>query len=137
MVTVLNEAGHADVPGGEARGDDLWLPREAVETATGWALKPEGFCQGGVCVPTPPGKESEFVNEAEVNVAAYWRQMGRPVLHDAKGDTWMLGNAAADRGQALDSLEAPDFSLPDPSGTLHSLSDYRGKKVFLTTWSSW
>ncbi len=26
---------------------------------------------------------------------------------------------------------APDFTLPDQNGTLHSLSDYRGKKVIL------
>jgi peroxiredoxin len=35
------------------------------------------------------------------------------------------------------SLEAPDFTLPDVSGTPHSLSDYRGKKVLLATWASW
>ena len=26
---------------------------------------------------------------------------------------------------------APDFSLPDQNGVLHSLADYRGKKVIL------
>ncbi|MBX9604973.1 MAG: redoxin domain-containing protein [Gammaproteobacteria bacterium] len=49
----------------------------------------------------------------------------------------MLGAAASDRGRALCTLEAPDFTLPDIDGNLHSLSDYRGKRVFLTTWSSW
>ena len=137
MVTVLTEAGHADVPGGDTRGDNLWLPRDDVEAATGWTLKPEGLCRGGVCVPTPAGKESDLVNGDAVNVSAFWRQMGRPVLHDAAGDTWMLGNSATERARALDSLDAPDFTLPDPNGDLHSLSDYRGKKVFLTTWSSW
>ena len=29
----------------------------------------------------------------------------------------------------LTSLDAPDFSLPDLDGKMHSLSDYRGKKV--------
>lgn len=27
--------------------------------------------------------------------------------------------------------KAPDFTLPDQNGTMHSLSDYRGKKVIL------
>ncbi len=27
--------------------------------------------------------------------------------------------------------EAPDFNLPDQNGTMHKLSDYRGKKVIL------
>ena len=27
--------------------------------------------------------------------------------------------------------KAPDFSLPDQNGTVHSLADYKGKKVIL------
>jgi hypothetical protein len=38
---------------------------------------------------------------------------------------------------ALRSLEAPDFSLPDVAGRMHALSDHRGKKVLLVTWASW
>ena len=48
-----------------------------------------------------------------------------------------LVRSAADRSRDLESLEAPDFTLPDIEGKLHSLSDYRGKKVFLATWASW
>jgi len=40
-------------------------------------------------------------------------------------------------GNRLRSLEAPDFTLPDLDGKLHSLSDYRGKKVLLMSWASW
>jgi peroxiredoxin len=32
---------------------------------------------------------------------------------------------------------APDFTLPDLEGRLHSLRDYRGRKVFLCSWASW
>ena len=32
---------------------------------------------------------------------------------------------------------APDFTLPDLDGKLHSFSELRGKKVFLATWASW
>ncbi|NDG42002.1 MAG: TlpA family protein disulfide reductase, partial [Betaproteobacteria bacterium] len=39
--------------------------------------------------------------------------------------------------QALSTLEAPDFELPDLAGQTHRLSDYRGKKVLLATWASW
>ena len=37
----------------------------------------------------------------------------------------------------LRSGEAPDFALPDLSGRMHRLSDYRGKKVLLYAWASW
>ena len=31
----------------------------------------------------------------------------------------------------------PDFTLPDVNGVPRSLSQLRGKKVFLATWASW
>ncbi len=30
-----------------------------------------------------------------------------------------------------EGMKAPDFTLPDQNGTMHSLSDYRGQKVIL------
>ena len=48
-----------------------------------------------------------------------------------------LGTAAAERARQLDSLEAPDFELPDLSGALQRLSDHRGKKVLLIVYASW
>ena len=72
-----------------------------------------------------------------LNIAAFWRHMGRPAVHDERGEIWVLGSDARQRSEALRSLEAPDFTLPDSSGRMHSLSDYRGKKVLLVTWSSW
>ncbi|MCH7868912.1 MAG: redoxin domain-containing protein [Myxococcales bacterium] len=39
--------------------------------------------------------------------------------------------------EELAGLAAPDFSLPDLEGTLHSLSDHRGKKVLLIAYASW
>ena len=37
----------------------------------------------------------------------------------------------------LDTLEAPDFTLPGIDGTLQTLSDHRGKKVLLIAYASW
>lgn len=34
-------------------------------------------------------------------------------------------------------FQAPDFTLPDLTGAEHSLSDYRGKVVFLNVWATW
>ncbi|MSR14180.1 MAG: redoxin domain-containing protein [Gammaproteobacteria bacterium] len=137
MVTVLTEAGATEVVSAQATGDDLWFAKTDVTRATGWNLKPEGLCQGDLCVPVPKANSENFVREETVNIAGFWRLLGRPALHDQAGATWMLGASASDRANALQSLEAPDFKLPDLDGKLHSLSDYRGKRVFLTTWSSW
>jgi len=32
---------------------------------------------------------------------------------------------------------APNFLLPDTTGTLHSLQDYHGKVILLDLWASW
>lgn len=137
MVTVVTEAGASVVSSAASDGENLWVAGADVESTIGWTLKPEGLCQGELCVPLPDASPERFVNGEAVNLAAWWRLMDRPVLHDAAGDTWMLGASAYERANALQSLEAPDFNLPDMDGKMHSLSDYRGKRVFLTTWSSW
>lgn len=137
MVTILNQSGRNDVTDTTAYAGHLWVRNADVEPLTGWALKPEGFCRGEVCVPLPPGRANEFVRAGAVNVAALWHLLGNPVLHDAAHETWILGEAAASRSRQLASLEAPDFTLPDLDGRQHSLSEHRGKKVFLSTWASW
>lgn len=137
MTTILTDAGVSSVDTARAAGEDLWLPAADLPRASGWTLKPEGLCQGEMCVPLPRAATERYLADGAVNLAAFWRLLGRPVLHDTSGSTWMLGAAASDRGRALCTLEAPDFTLPDIDGNLHSLSDYRGKRVFLTTWSSW
>lgn len=35
------------------------------------------------------------------------------------------------------AYDAPDFSLPDLNGETHTLSEYRGKVVFLNLWTTW
>ena len=137
MTVVLTEAGATEIAGAETSGDELWLQRGDVTRACGWTMKPEGLCQGDVCMPVPRADSQRYVRDEQINIAAFWRLMGRPVLHAADGNTWMLGTSASERAAALKTLDAPDFRLPDLDGTLHALSDYRGKRVLLTTWSSW
>ena len=137
MATVLTDTGTFDVPGAEVSDESLWIPAPESESLTGWALAPQGLCRGEVCVPLPAGREHDLVREGRVNLAALWRHLGQPVLHSDRGHVWVLGTSARDRAAALASLEAPDFSLPDPSGRLHSLLQHRGQKVLLVTWASW
>ncbi len=137
MVTLLTESGEYALAGAEASTGALWCPAREADTATGWVAKPEGLCRGEVCVPLPAGREREFLDSGRINLAALWRHLGQPAVHSERGHAWVLGRSGRERRAALASLEAPDFSLPDPSGRTHRLSDHRGKKVFLVTWASW
>ncbi len=137
MVTLLTDSGEYALAGAEASTTALWCPAREADAATGWVAKPEGLCRGEVCVPLPVGREREFVDGGRINLAALWRHLGRPTVRSDRGHAWVLGESAGERKAALASLEAPDFTLPDPSGRMRRLSDYRGKKVFLVTWASW
>ena len=118
---------------------DLWVPAGELPAATGWELRPEGACRGDVCVPIPQGREGEFVRErpARFNLAALARLLAEPVVHDDAHGVWCFGEGAAARRTEMQSLKAPDFTLPDLQGRPHALADYRGKKVFLVFWASW
>ena len=126
MATVLTEQGEVTL----AATNGLWLSAEDAERATGWSLKPEGMCRDDLCVPAP-------VHDGRVDLAAFWRRLGQPVVSDAAGDVWVLGAGAEQRNAALAGLVAPDFTLPDLAGVPHTLSALRGNKVFLCTWASW
>jgi len=121
----------------EADVDDgcvLLTPGE-VERALGWTLQPEGFCREDICVPVREG--SGVISGDAVDLAAFADLLGRPLALDIDERAAALGESPLNRGNALTSLEAPDFTLPGLDGRPHSLSDHRGKKVFLAVWASW
>ena len=62
---------------------------------------------------------------------------GRPVALDLDEGAAFVGVAARERARQLESLEAPDFALPDLAGRVHRLSEQRGKKILLVVYASW
>jgi hypothetical protein len=121
-------------------GERLWLPLADLERATGWKLEPRGLCQGETCVPIPAAGRERWHDEAgrRFDFAAFAAHLGHAVARDPEHAAWSFGPPA--RGGAAPGsgpVEAPDFTLPDLEGRTHSLSSYRGKKVFLFCWASW
>lgn len=137
MLTVLHEQSETLCASAQVKSGDLWIGAHELETATGWSMKPQGLCRGDVCIPVPPGMTGEYVVGDQVNVSAFWRRMESPLAHEATGELWVLGTSSFERSRLLQSLEAPDFALPDLAGATHTLSEHRGKKVLLVTWASW
>ena len=64
-----------------------------------------------------------------MTAASIWRlarALDRPLAVDDAEGAAFLGVSARERGQALASHQAPDFTLPDLDGRLHSLREHRG-----------
>ena len=129
MATVLSDTGEFSV--NAANG--LCVTAADAQRATGWTLKPEGMCRGDICVPL----RLKMMRDGRIDLAAFWRLLGNPVVHDKRDEVWVLGAGANERNAALAGEQAPDFSLPDLAGVSHRLSRLHGKKVFLSTWASW
>lgn len=140
--TVLYDDVAIEINSAEIEAGHLWLATGDLVRATRFELKPEGVCLDEKCFPLPESRRQEFVrNDAGktwFNLSAFAAHIHQPVAHEDCGESsaWYFG-LRSDQRQELASLQAPDFTLPDLNGKLHSLSDFRGKKVFLVTWASW
>ena len=115
----------------------LWLSAADFKRVSGFERKPEGFCKGELCFPVPPARKGDFEAGGRYNLAALAELIGQPVVSDEAHQVWCFGEASENRKRALTSLDAPDFSLPDLDGRMHSLSEHRGKKILLVSWASW
>ena len=106
----------------------LSVPKSEFEAGTGWQLKPEGACQGSVCIPLsmPSGDQ--------VDVARVSKDMGMPLVAAPEYGLWALGPASIG-SRALATAEAPDLRLPDLNGKAFHLSSLRGQKVLLYAWA--
>ncbi len=137
MIVITYEDIEVEVDGDRWRDGDLWLPIEGLPSAIGWDVRPEGVCAGDTCVPVPPG--ATWWDDDSFNVSASARHVGLAEAADAERGVVAYvvpSERAADAAGRSASVEAPDFTLPDLDGNLHSLSDYRGEKVVLLTWAS-
>ena len=132
MTTLLFDDCASQPHDATVREDALWIPSTALPASTGWRLEARGLCQGDRCIPVPA--QAVWTQGDRFNVSAFAAHRRQACVREADPDVWSFGPAPESR---LASGEAPDFTLPDFSGRLHSLSDYRGRKVLLMTWASW
>jgi hypothetical protein len=139
MIRILHDTRETvlDASPEAATGESLWLDTAEIHRATGWEWKPQGLCREDTCMPVPRGTGHDMVDGERLDLAAFWRYAGWPEAHDDPGSIWVLGEGATRRAEALTSLKAPDFELPDLQGRTHRLSDLRGQRVFMSTWASW
>ena len=138
---VIYDGRSTDVSASAESSKNLWITMDDLKRATGFVVKPQGVCRDELCFPLPAKRKDEFISkkgkDTWFNLSAFAALVKQPATRDEKNSTWFFGKREDERGSYLASLEAPTFTLPDINGKMHSLADYRGKKVLLITWASW
>jgi hypothetical protein len=120
---------------------DVWVTMKDLKLATRYVVKPQGICRDELCFPIPKNRKTQFVNKQGktewFNLSEFARLVKQPVAVDEKHAIYYFGARPDAQNAHLNTLEAPNFTLPDMNGKMHSLTDFRGKKVLLITWASW
>ena len=102
---------------------------------TGWQLKPEGLCIDQTCVAVRDTKS--LTNQTQIDLVEFARITNQNIVVDQERKIAALGEHADTRSEAMTTLEAPDFTLPDIHGKQVSFSDFNRRKRLLLAWSSW
>ena len=131
-LTLVTPASSAPIEASLA-GTSVFVSAETLFDVTGWTLKPEGFCLDTVCIPARDALDAT----GNIDLAAFAALTERAFASNLDENVISLGAAGKTRTDDLQTLHAPDFTLPDLAGKHHTLSDFRGKKVLLAAYASW
>ena len=116
-------------------GERVLLDPAALKDALGWEIHDGLLCNDAMCIPL--ADERALVRDGGIDLEGFARALDRPLAVDTQEGVAYLGASARERSQALAAQQAPDFSLPDLDGRVHTLREHRGKKILLVTWASW
>jgi hypothetical protein len=138
---IISDNAATEVTAGPQSLKGLWVTTTDLKRATRFEIKPQGVCRDELCFPIPKDRKDQFVSKAGsttwFNLGEFSKMLKQPVAYDEKNSAWFIGPIPAAQNEHLQTLDAPNFTLPDMNGKMHSLADFRGKKVMLITWASW
>ncbi len=142
QVTIAHPDRVVEVDGALVEPGALLVPAQGVERASGFALEEgAGLTQGGISVAATSDGPGAIVVErggrSYVDLLALAAKLEQASVADPERRVFGFGPVPALRAGRLETAEAPDFALPDRTGKIVRLSDFRGKKVLILTWASW
>lgn len=120
---------------------DLWVTAADLKRINGFELKAEGACLNDICIPLNQEEDNALVvtrrGKKWVNLTAFAQKLDQSWVVERAQAVWSFSAVPIARTAYIQSAVAPDFELPDRSGKMVRLSDFRGKKVMILTWASW
>ena len=135
-ITVLTD--EAAVVDGTIADGAVMVDPSALPGAIGWELKPEGLCQGDVCVPVAdPARLSGSAGGDGVDLVAVAELLGSMTLVDDSLGTVAVSKPSQNRDQVGNAMVAPELRLADLDGNEVSTAQFRGRKKLLVVFASW
>jgi hypothetical protein len=134
QITLIDNGSTYELDGSPVDGS-LAVDAVGFARSTGWELKPEGLCREEVCIPVRD--RSALLQGSMLRLDEFARLAGRVAVVDVARGVAALADSGGRRSEALATLDAPDFTLPDIHGKQVSLSDFDRRKRLLLAWSSW
>ena len=132
---VINSSGIATSVEVVANFGEFAISLDDFAIVTGWQLKPEGLCFADTCVPVTDSRA--LTNSTHIDLVEFARVTNQNIVVDQNHKIAALGERANSRSEAMATLVAPDFRLPDIHGKQVSFSDFNRRKRLLLAWSSW
>ena len=117
----------------------LWVLPDDLTRINGFVIKPEGACLDDLCIPLQQNSDllKTLDDQQWVNVAAFADLMEQPYVVDEDTHTWSFGDMPVTRQAMFANARAPDFEILDRQRKVVRMSDFKGKKALIITWSSW
>src|ERR1700690_3838524 len=118
--TVIYDGAVSSLPEAVSEAENLWVTLPDLTRATRFVLKPQGACLDEFCVPIPKSRAAAFLkaedNQKLFNLAELARTLKQPAVHDDAYQIWLFGSRPESLMKIANTLEAPDFTLPDWKG---------------------
>jgi hypothetical protein len=118
-------------------GDGLLISPDDLPRINGFELKPEGACYAELCIPISEQLLVEQGGRQWFNLVAFADLLGQPYVVDKDANVWSFAEIPAKNQSTLVDGMAPDFEVTDRSGKVIRMTDLKGKKALIVTWSSW
>lgn len=118
-------------------GDHLLIDPAELPGINGFEMKPEGACYEDMCIPMNKDLLIEQDERQWFNLSAFADLLGQAYVVDRDAAVWSFAEIPAKRESMMVDAMAPDFELNDRQGNVIRMSDLKGKKALIVTWSSW
>ena len=118
-------------------GDGLLINPKDLSRVNGFVLKPEGACYQDMCIPMNINLLVEKDGRQWFDLTAFADLLGQTYVADHEASVWSFAEIPAKRESMKLDAFAPEFELTDRKGEVIRMSDLKGKKALIVTWSSW